>query len=185
MSFLEHSKSFKGIVDIFLHDPRRYLPVAQLVAALMDGESALSKAEREAIALYVSVLNDCHYCVGSHRAVLAALGADEAMLGDLAAGSRDHAAARLRPVLDLAHKLTATPGRVAEDDVAAARAAGWPDSAIEDAIAIVSLFSLLNRLVDGMGIKGSAEGFRQAGAMVAEMGYGPVVQMVRQKAEAA
>jgi len=70
---------------------------------------------------------------------------------------------------------------VARADVGALRDAGWSDRTIEDVINIVSLFGFLNRLVDGFGIEGSAEGFAQAGGMIAEHGYGPVVRMVRDK----
>ena len=37
---------------------------------LMLGESALSKTEREMIAVAVSAVNHCHYCLTSHGAVL-------------------------------------------------------------------------------------------------------------------
>jgi len=60
--------------------------------------------------------------------------------------------------------------------------AGWSDQSIEDVIKVVALFSFLNRLVDGLGIQGNAQVFAQAGAMIAEHGYDPVVQMVQGKA---
>ncbi len=47
---------------------------------------------------------------------------------------------------------------------------------------MVSRLSFLNRLVDGLGIKGSDEAFIQAGQMIAAHGYGPVAQMVQDKA---
>ncbi len=180
MSFLSYSTTFKGVVDIFMHDPKGYLPFTQLMASIMDTDSELARAEREMLALYVSARNACHYCVGSHKAVLCALDVDPALIAAAEKGQSKHS--KMQAVLDFGGKLTQAPGAVDESDIAALRQVGWSDQAIEDVIKVVSLFSFLNRLVDGMGVKGSADGFVQAGRMIAEHGYGPVVQMVQGKA---
>ncbi len=175
MSFLSYSSGFQGIVDVFMRDPRRYLPFAQLMAGIMNDEaSELSKPQRETIALHVSRLNDCHYCVGSHEAVLTNLGAGDDVVAD----------PKMAPVLAFATKLTQNPGAVVQTDIDALRQAGWSEQTVEDVINVVSLFSYLNRLADGFGIKGSAEVFAQAGGMIAKHGYGPVVQMIQEKATA-
>ena len=70
MSLLSYSKDFQGLLDIMLRDPARYLPLAQFITTLMNGESELSRAEREMIAVRVSNLNACQYCVGVHDAIL-------------------------------------------------------------------------------------------------------------------
>lgn len=185
MSFLSYAKNYQSVVDVFMRDPKRYLPFAQLLETLMGGESELNSAERETIALYVSKLNSCHYCVGSHQEVLQKLGADQAAIDGAAAGSTANADARMRPVLEFADKLTLSPGSVNQADVDAVVAAGWSEQTVEDIIGIVSLFSFLNRLVDGLGIEGSSESFAAAGGMIAQHGYGPVVQMIQEKAQAA
>lgn len=182
MSFLSYSSNFQSVVDIFMRDPTRYLPFTQLLAASMDGESELSKDEREIIAIYVSKLNNCHYCVGSHKAVLVALGLNPETIAAAEAGSVSDA--RMAPVLAFATKLTRDPGSVVEADVDAMRDAGWSEQAVEDVIGVASVFAFLNRLVDGFGVKGSTEGFSQSGEMIAKYGYGPVVQMVNGKATA-
>ena len=182
MSFLSYSTSYQGILDIFMRDPARYLPFTELLAGIMNGESALSKPQQEMIATHVSKLNDCHYCIGSHKAVLAALGEDEATIAAVESGSL--ADPKMEQVLAFATKLTQTPGAIDQADVDTLRNAGWSDQAVEDVICVVSLFAFLNRLVDGFGIKGSAEGFNRAGAMIGEHGYGPVVQMIQEKATA-
>jgi len=180
MSFLGYSTEYQGVVDIFMRDPGRYLPFIQLLAGVMNGESELSTPQREMIALHVSKLNDCHYCVGSHRAVLAGLGVDDTTILAVEAGSL--ADARMDPVLAFAAKLTQSPGALAQADVEALLNAGWSDQTVEDVIGVASLFGFLNRLVDGFGIKGTAEGFAQAGGMISRHGYGPVVEMIREKA---
>ncbi len=180
MSFLTHSANFKGVVDVFMHDPAGYLPFTQLMAAIMGDDSTLTSSQREQIALHVSALNDCHYCVGSHRAVLASLGEGEQTIMDAETGRSSDA--KTRAGLEFAAKLTRQPGAVVQSDIDQLRSAGWSDQGAEDIIKVVSLFSFLNRLVDGLGIQGSAEAFVQAGQIIAEHGYGPVVQMVQGKA---
>lgn len=182
MSFLNYSANYNGVVDIFMRDPDRYLPFTRLLAEIMNGDSELSRPQREMIALYVSKLNDCHYCVGSHRAVLGGLGVDEVTI--LAVEAGDSNEPRMRPVLAFAAKLTKSPGALAQADVDALRDVGWSDQTVEDITGVVSLFGFLNRLVDGFGIKGSAEVFVQAGGLIAQHGYGPVVQMIQKQAAA-
>lgn len=182
MSFLSYSTNFKGVVDIFTRDPSRYLPFTQLLAATMNGKSELSTPQREMIALHVSKLNDCHYCVGSHKAVLAGLGVDEATISAAEVGAVSDP--QINAVLTFAAKLTRNPGAVVQTDVDAVRQAGWSDQTVEDIVGVVSLFGFLNRLVDGFGVKGTAEGFAQAGGMIAEHGYTPVVQMIQEKSAA-
>jgi len=156
MSYLSYSTNYQGVVEVFMRDPKRYLAFTQLLTEVMNGKSELSIPQREMIALYVSKLNECHYCVDSHRAVLAALGVDEAIISAVQTGSLSDK--RMTPVLVFAATLTQTPGTISQADVDAVRNAGWSDQSVEDVINVVSLFSYLNRLVDGFGIGGSAEG---------------------------
>lgn len=74
---------------------------------------------------------------------------------------------------------------MAQADVDHVRDAGWSDQTVEDVIGVVLLFSAVNRLVDGVGIRGSAEMFAQDGEMISQNGYGPLAQMLRKKAAAA
>jgi len=181
MSFLSYSRNFQGVGDIFMHDPARYLPFVQLLDNVMSAESELSKAQREMIALYVSRLNDCHYCVDSHSGVLAGLETDADLVHSLANRSTEHLDDRLRAVFTFAHKLALEPGSLSEADIDAVRSAGWSDQTIEDTMCVVATFAFLNRLVDGFGIVGSDDHFQQVGGMVSQQGYQPLLNMIRQK----
>ncbi len=179
MSFFSYSKQYQGVVDVFVHDADRYISFSRLMANVMNRESELSASQREMVALRVSALNNCHYCTGSHRAVLAKMDVDATTIAAAEGGSV--ADAKMQSVLAFAAKLTKEPGEISKSDVDALLDTGWSEQAIEDTINVVSLFSYLNRLVDGFGIKGSAEGFSQAGEMIAKHGYQPVVQMLEEK----
>ena len=57
----------------------------------------------------------------------------------------------LRSTLDLLHKVTLTPKAVSHEDVAAVRAEGVSDEAIEDALMVCACFNLIDRVADALG----------------------------------
>ena len=67
----------------------------------------------------------------------------------------DHRAAPISPglraVLGLLQKVTLTPAEVRSADVAAVRATGVSDAAIEDALAVCAYFNLIDRVADSLG----------------------------------
>ena len=119
---------------------------------VMKAESGLTKAEREMIAVVVSVANDCAYCVASHSAVLRKLTKVPALADQIAA---DHGTAaipdRMKAALDYAVALTRDPSSIREADVQALRDAGWTDEDIMDIAEITGLFNMSNRMASGLG----------------------------------
>jgi alkylhydroperoxidase family enzyme len=57
----------------------------------------------------------------------------------------------LRATLGLLEKVTLRPLEVGPADIAAVRAAGVSDEAIEDALAVCACFNLIDRLADSLG----------------------------------
>jgi uncharacterized peroxidase-related enzyme len=114
---------------------------------LMLGDSALSKLEREMIAVVVSSANRCYYCQVAHGQAVREMSGDPA-LGELLV--MNYRAAKLsrrhRAMLDFAHKMTVTPDEVVEEDRAALRKAGFKDRDIWDIAAITSFFNMTNRM---------------------------------------
>lgn len=114
---------------------------------LMLGESALSKLEREMIAVVVSSANRCYYCQVAHGQAVRELSGDPA-LGELMV--MNYRAARLttrhRAMLDFAHKMTVAPDEVGEPDRAALREAGFTNRDIWDIAAVASFFNMTNRM---------------------------------------
>jgi hypothetical protein len=68
-------------------------------------------------------------------------------------------------MLDYAAKLTSTPGEMVPEDLDPLRANGISDSAIGDIALSVSLFSVMNRMVDGLGGDVPAEFVEEARGM--------------------
>src|SRR6516162_9764494 len=113
---------------------------------LMLAPSGLSKLEREMIAVAVSSVNRCYYCLTAHGAAVRAL-SDDPVLGELMV--MNYRAAKLSPreraMLDFAVKLTAEPWAVEEADRAALRRADLNDRVIWDIAAVAAFFNMSNR----------------------------------------
>jgi uncharacterized peroxidase-related enzyme len=114
---------------------------------LMLGDSALSKLERELIAVAVSSVNHCHYCLTAHGAAVRQRGRDpelgELMVQNYRAADLD---ARQKAMLDFTVKLTEAPDKIEEQDREALRGAGFSDRDIWDIAAVAAFYNMSNRL---------------------------------------
>ena len=114
---------------------------------LMLGESALSKLEREMIAVAVSSQNRCYYCLTAHGASVRQYSGNPLLGEHLVMNYR---VARLnkrqRAMLDFAVKLTASPWSVEDADRERLRRAGFSDRDIWDISAIAGFFNMSNRI---------------------------------------
>jgi uncharacterized peroxidase-related enzyme len=118
----------------------------------MRGDSALTKAEREMIAVVVSMTNDCAYCIAAHSAALRKLTKDPALADQIAADHRDaDIPERMKHALDYAVKLTRAPADMTEADVEDLRSAGWQDEDVMDITEVAALFNFSNRMASGLG----------------------------------
>lgn len=128
---------------------------------LMDKESpALSKADRELIAVATSAENRCTYCVVAHGAVLRIRDKDPEIAEQVAVDWRKAPLdERRRALLHYATRLARTPEHVGPDDADALRAAGFSDDDVWDIVAIVGFFALSNRLAHAFDIRPNSEFF--------------------------
>jgi uncharacterized peroxidase-related enzyme len=130
---------------------------------LMLGESGLSKLEREMIAVAVSSVNRCFYCLVAHGAAVRQLSGDPA-LGEMLA--MNYRAADLDPrrraMLDFAVKLTERPHDVEEPDRQALREAGFTDRDIWDIAAVAAFFNMSNRIASATDMRPNREYHGQA-----------------------
>ncbi len=114
---------------------------------LMLGDSGLSKLEREMIAVVVSSTNHCFYCVVAHGQAVRELSEDPE-LGEMLA--INYRVAKLEPrhqaMLDFAHKLTASPSTVDDEDRKSLRDAGFTDNEIFDIADTAGFFNMTNRV---------------------------------------
>ena len=111
----------------------------------------------ETLGVWVSSLNDCHYCVEHHYAGLVRLLDDDAKSTAIRAAidARNIDAApldaRQKAAMVYARELTRDPGGMREESVSALRAAGYEDGEILEINQVSAYFSYANRTVLGLG----------------------------------
>lgn len=117
--------------------------------SLMEKASGLTKAEREMIVVVTSSLNQCHYCVIAHGAVLRVRAKSPLIADQLAINyRRADITTRQRAMLDFAVKVASASQHVEESDFSTLREHGFNDEDIWDIGAITAFFSLSNRLAN-------------------------------------
>ncbi|WP_300545521.1 peroxidase-related enzyme [Maricaulis sp.] len=124
--------------------------------------NALDKAYLETIGIYVSLLNQCTYCVEHHFAGLKRHLADDERAGAIRAALEQDAlgeafSRREAAGLVYARKLTREPQHLVETDIAALRAAGFQDGEILEINQVTAYFAYANRTVLGLGVSHEGE----------------------------
>jgi len=152
-----------NVLRAYAHDDAKLSAFAAFYNDLMLAPSPLSKLEREMIAVVVSSLNRCYYCLTAHGAAVRALSGDP-VLGELLV--MNYRAADLSPrhraMLDFAAKVTEAPWAIEEGDRAALRAVGFDDRGIWDVAAVASFFNMSNRMASATDMRPNAEYHGQA-----------------------
>lgn len=119
--------------------------------------NAIDKWFLEALGVYTSMKNECHYCVEHHFAGMKRLvGIDEHSANIRVALENE----TFSDVFDkkqsaafiYANKLTTKIGTMAQSDVQILREAGWDDGEILEINQVVAYFNYANRTVLGLGV---------------------------------
>ena len=121
---------------------------------LMLAPSGLSKLEREMIAVAVSSVNRCFYCLAAHGAAVRQLSGDP-QLGELIVMNYRAAdlSRRHRAMLDFAVKLSESPATMEEEDRQRLREAGFGDRDIWDIGAVAAFFNMSNRMASAVDMR--------------------------------
>ena len=131
--------------------------------ALMDGESGLSKAEREMIVVATSGVNHCQYCVVAHGAILRIRSKNPLIADQVAVNYRQaDISPRERAILDYAMKVSRNSAEVTVADRNAAKAAGLSDEDIWDIASISAFFAMSNRLASATEMRPNVEFYNMA-----------------------
>jgi uncharacterized peroxidase-related enzyme len=127
----------------------------EMYAAAMHRASPLSRLERELVAVVVSRLNGCAYCLRHHLAGLKRHLPEtrHRQADDLATGRLTPLDDREQALVAYATKLTTDPREIDRDDIERLRRAGLDDRAILDLAQVVSYFAYVNRIVLGLGVE--------------------------------
>lgn len=126
-----------------------------LYMEIMFTKSDLSRAEREMMAVVVSVSNDCHYCRLHHAEALNHYWKDDEKLSSLVSDF-NNAGLREKEILlcEFARELTLHPDSFQDDTIIEKlRKTGLSDNAILDATLVVAYFNFVNRIVLSLGVE--------------------------------
>ncbi len=125
---------------------------------LMLGKGCLTKGEREMIAVTVSSVNRCFYCLVAHGAALREISNDPGLAEAIAFNYR---AASLtlkhKAMLDFVTKLTESPSRMDEKDQKSLRKVGFNDMAILEIAEVAGFFNMSNRIAAATGMMPNPE----------------------------
>ncbi len=136
--------SMQGHMTLYkyvLHHPRNTLPKSYL----------------ETIGVWVSLLNECNYCVEHHYGGLLRLLEDDARAADIREAMENENLAqafegRELAGLQYAAKLTTHTAEVSAEDIEDMRNAGFDDGEILEINQVTAYFAYANRMVLGLGI---------------------------------
>lgn len=119
-------------------------------------KNTIDKWFLECIGVYVSLLNECHYCVDHHfSGMVRLIGNNEKSDGIKAELiSRVHSLldSKQQSALDYVKLLTLTPGKVEIDSIQCMRNNDWSDGEILEINQVAAYFNYANRTVLGLGI---------------------------------
>lgn len=147
----------------YAFDEKKLRAFTDMYNDLMLGDSGLSKLEREMIAVVVSSVNHCFYCLTAHGAAVRQLSGDPAF-GEMMV--MNYRVAEMTPkqksMLDFAVKLTETPDRIEEADRQGLRDAGFSDRDIWDIASVIGFFNMSNRVAAAVDMRPNAEYHKMA-----------------------
>jgi uncharacterized peroxidase-related enzyme len=137
-----------NVIKGYAARPPRWRAFVAMYHALMDKDaSKLSPLEREMIAVVVSAVNRCYYCLVAHGQAVRKLSGDPELGEMLVMNYRvAHLSQRQRAMLDFAWKLTETPWLVEEPDRAALRVVGFGEEEIWDIGETAAFYNFSNRM---------------------------------------
>jgi uncharacterized peroxidase-related enzyme len=142
-----------NVLVAYAHNPDKLRAFGLMYNALMLGPSGLSKLEREMIAVSVSALNRCWYCLVAHGAAVRVLsGSPE--LGEALAMNHAYAdiTPRQRAMIEFARKMTTDSAGIGEPDRAALRDHDFTDADIWDIAETAAFFNMSNRVASAVGM---------------------------------
>ena len=173
MPFFKHLNEQSDITDITWNDRKRLGPLDKASQQIMRGKSNFTHAQKELFAAYVSGLNACSFCYGSHVAVAENFGVSpktvEALLEDIASAPID---IDEKPLFNYLKKLTLSASKLTQKDADEVIKAGWLEEDLQEVILIGCLFNFYNRLLDGHGVKGNRAIYHFGANHLHKNGYG-------------
>ncbi len=147
-----------NVLQAYAFDPAKLDAFSGMYNDLMLADSGLSKLEREMIAVAVSSVNKCFYCLVAHGAAVRQLSGDpafsEALVMNYRVADLDK---RHRAMLDFSVMMTEASYKIEEADRQALRDAGFSDRDIWDIASVAGFFNMTNRMASAIDMRPNQE----------------------------
>jgi uncharacterized peroxidase-related enzyme len=142
-----------NIMRIHSLNPKVMEKHMDLYLSVMFGKSDISRKDRELIAVFVSSLNKCDYCINHHAEALNHYWKDDDKIKDLINNYKSiNLSEKKLAMMDYVYKLTKKPEIIKQSDIDILRENGFQDKDILDINLIVSYFNFVNRIVLGLDV---------------------------------
>ena len=147
-----------NVLRAYAFDPAKLDAFSAMYNDLMLADSGLSKLEREMVAVVVSSINKCFYCLTAHGQAVRALSGDpklgEMLVMNWRAADLD---ARQTAMLSFAEKITKASAETTEADRQSLRDVGFTDRDIWDIASVTGFFNLTNRMASATDMRPNDE----------------------------
>lgn len=136
-----------NVLQAYAFDIDKLNAFTALYNDVMLADSGLSKLEREMIAVTVSSINKCYYCLTAHGAAVRQLSGNP-KLGEILVMNWRVAPldARQKAMLAFAELMTVASAKIEEKDRDALRQVGFSDRDIWDIAAVTGFYNMSNRI---------------------------------------
>jgi len=142
-AFAEATRQFGGVINLFkvtANAPNVLSGFLALNKAVNDGIT-LTSQQIEQVAMLVSALNRCDYCVNVHMVVGKGQGASEQTMLAAMEGKADDPATQA--LLDYTAEVVRRRGQVSDATLQAVRDAGFSDKALIETVGVIGLYTLI------------------------------------------
>jgi uncharacterized peroxidase-related enzyme len=147
-----------NIMKIHSLNPGAMRDHMNLYLSIMFGKSNLKREERELIAVIVSSVNKCDYCINHHAEALNFYWKDSEKIKRVIDNPQSiDLSEKTKKMVDYVSKLTSSPYDITEDELNLLRKVGFSDKDILDINLITSYFNFVNRIALGLGVEFSED----------------------------
>lgn len=147
-----------NVLQAYAFNEKKLRAFTDMYNDLMLGDSALSKLEREMIAVAVSSVNHCYYCLTAHGAAVRQLSGNPELGEQMVMNYRiADLTPKQKAMLDFSVKLTERPDTIEETDRQALRDVGFTDRDIWDIASTAAFFNMSNRVAAAIDMRPNPE----------------------------
>ena len=152
-----------NVLKAYAFDINKLDAFTSIYNELMLSESGLSKLEREMIAVTVSSINKCFYCLVAHGAAVRELSKNP-ILGEMIVMNYKMAPLeiRQRKMLEFTEKITKNSSDINEEDRQKLRDVGFNDRDIWDIANVAGFFNMTNRVASAVAMRPNEEYHQQS-----------------------